>query len=179
LQLATEETAPAAPAEAAVEVAAAAPAAEPVPFQIVDNETLEVVQEANSDAEASEETVQMAALAPQARPAELVVAAAAAVAPNPTPIVTQPEVVTRVSTSGGRHWGINVGRFTSRYEAERVLLRVALNEMSTLDGSLRRVDQSSQGFDANFMGLTRETADLACRRLQARGTTCFMIGSEG
>jgi len=59
--------------------------------------------------------------------------------------------------------------------AERVFLRVALNEMSTLDGALRRIGESSQGFDANFVGLTRETAELACRRLQARGTTCFMI----
>jgi D-alanyl-D-alanine carboxypeptidase len=57
-----------------------------------------------------------------------------------------------------------------------VLLRVALNEMSTLDGALRRVRQSPQGFDANFMGLTRDSAELACTRLQARGTSCFMIG---
>lgn len=103
-------------------------------------------------------------------PADVAVAVAAA---------TGPEVVTRVSTSGGRHWGINVGRFGSRYEAERILVRVALNEMATLDGSLRRVVQSPRGFDANFMGMSRETAELACRRLQARGQNCFMIGSEG
>jgi D-alanyl-D-alanine carboxypeptidase len=115
------------------------------------------------------------AVTPTVRPqqTETVVVAAAA------PVVNaQPEVVTRISTSGGRHWGVNVGRYNSRYDAERVLLRVALNEMSTLDGSLRRVVQRSGGFDANFMGLSREGADLACRRLQARGTTCFMIGSE-
>jgi D-alanyl-D-alanine carboxypeptidase len=51
--------------------------------------------------------------------------------------------------------------------------------MATLDGSLRRVVQSPRGFDANFMGMSRETAELACRRLQARGQNCFMIGSEG
>ncbi len=71
---------------------------------------------------------------------------------------------------------MNIGRFGTRYEAERVLLRVALNEMSTLDGALRRVRQSPRGFDANFMGLTRDGAELACSRLQARGTSCFMIG---
>lgn len=112
---------------------------------------------------------------PVARPAPtqtFVAAAPAAVQPGP-------EVVTRISTSGGRHWGVNVGRYNSRYDAERVLLRVALNEMSALDGALRRVVQRSGGFDANFMGLTRDGADLACRRLQARGTTCFMIGSDG
>ena len=87
--------------------------------------------------------------------------------------------MTRISTSGGRHWGVNIGRYGSRYQAERVLLKVALNEMSTLDGSVRRVVGRSGGFDANFMGLSRETADLACRRLIARGTPCFMIGNEG
>ncbi len=130
-----------------------------------------------------EEAVQTSALTPQARPTDAAVtlASAAPVArpaaslPSPEP---QPEIVTRISTSGGRHWGVNVGRYGSRYEAERVLLKVALNEMSSLDGALRRVVQRSGGFDANFMGLTRDGADLACRRLQARGTTCFMLGSE-
>ena len=127
------------------------------------------------------ETVQTAAIVPAitptSRPAQMETVLAA-IAP-PEVVDTGPEVVTRISTSGGRHWGINVGRYNTRYDAERVLLRVALNEMSTLDGALRRVTQRSGGFDANFMGLTRDGADLACRRLQARGTTCFMIGSEG
>lgn len=87
-----------------------------------------------------------------------------------------PEVVTRVSTSGGRHWGVNVGRYPSRYAAETILLKTALAEMSTLDGTLRKVVQRPQGFDANFLGMTRESADLACRRLQARNIQCFMVG---
>ncbi|WP_341369095.1 D-alanyl-D-alanine carboxypeptidase family protein [Yoonia sp. BS5-3] len=120
------------------------------------------------------------AVTPTARTAPETAIQVAAAAPAPTPVVNpEPEVVTRISTSGGRHWGVNVGRYNSRYDAERVLLQVALNETNSLDGALRRVVQRSGGFDANFMGLTREGADLACRRLQARGTTCFMIGSEG
>ena len=90
--------------------------------------------------------------------------------------VVEQEIVTRVSTSGGRHWGVNVGRYPSRYAAEKVLLKTALAEMSTLDGSLRKVVRRPQGFDANFLGMTRETADLACRRLAARNVSCFMIG---
>ena len=86
------------------------------------------------------------------------------------------EVVTRVSTSGGRHWGVNVGRFPSRFAAEKMLLKTALSEMATLDGSLRKVVRRPQGFDANFLGMTRETADLACRRLAARNISCFMVG---
>ncbi|MFD1341652.1 D-alanyl-D-alanine carboxypeptidase family protein [Litorisediminicola beolgyonensis] len=90
--------------------------------------------------------------------------------------IAQPEVVSRISTSGGRHWGVNVGRFPSRYAAEKMLLTTALSEMSALDGSLRKVVDRKSGFDANFLGMTREMADLACRRLQARQVTCFMIG---
>ena len=111
---------------------------------------------------------------PKARPKNLVLAAAAK--PAAKPAKPEQEIVTRVSTSGGRHWGINVGRYRSRYEAERVLLKTALNEMETLDGTLRRVIKSKRGFDANFMGLSRDSAELACRRLQARNVTCFMIG---
>jgi D-alanyl-D-alanine carboxypeptidase len=86
------------------------------------------------------------------------------------------EVVTRVSTSGGRHWGVNIGRFPSRFAAEKVLLKTALAEMDTLNGTLRKVVRRPQGFDANFLGMSRETADLACRRLAARKISCFMVG---
>ena len=111
-------------------------------------------------------------LRPAARPAEKVVLAR--VVPDP-----EPEVVTRLSTSGGRHWGINVGRYPSRFKAEKILLQTALIEMGSLDGALRKVVKSPRGFDANFLGMTREGADLACRRLQARNITCFTMGPRG
>src|SRR5690606_30773137 len=53
-----------------------------------------------------------------------------------------PQVVTRLSTSGGRQWGINVGLFNSEYEAERVLLTTALKESATLGKALRKVARS-------------------------------------
>jgi D-alanyl-D-alanine carboxypeptidase len=87
-----------------------------------------------------------------------------------------PTVVTRVSSSGSQHWGVNIGRFNTRYKAEKVLLQTALTEMSTLDGSLRKVVRRPQGFEANFMGMSREKADLACRRLAARNMKCELIG---
>lgn len=127
-----------------------------------------------------EDVIETAAAAPEqsppppARPANVILAAVQQASPAPS----EPEIVTRMSTSGSRLWGINVGRYNTQYQAERVLLRVALNEMATLDGSLRRVNSTSRGHDANFMGLTRDGAELACARLQARGTTCFMIGPD-
>lgn len=116
------------------------------------------------------ETATVSSPRPAKRPTDVVLAS---VTPKAEP---EQEIVTRLSTSGGQHWGINVGRYNSRYQAEKVLLRTALAEMATLDGSLRKVVKSPRGFDANFLGMSRETADLACRRLQARNVSCFMIG---
>ena len=124
------------------------------------------------------ETALAEVAAPPVRPVEMVTVASVQAELTAAAVEAEPEVVTRLSASGGRQWGINVGRYGSENEAERVLIQVALNEMATLENGLRRVMQRSGGFDANFMGLTREEADLACRRLQARGTTCFMIGTE-
>jgi D-alanyl-D-alanine carboxypeptidase len=88
----------------------------------------------------------------------------------------QEEVVVRISTSSGAVFGVNVGRYGSRSDAERMLLRTQLAESATLGASLRKVTERSGGYDANFLGLTQEQADLACRRLQARGTMCFTMG---
>lgn len=106
--------------------------------------------------------------APTPRPAQVVLAATT---PKPPQIV-----VTRVSTSGGRLWGVNVGRYSSHHQAERVLLKTALKEMTTLEGSLRKVVRHNTGFDANFVGMSQQTAELACRRLQARDITCNTLG---
>lgn len=115
---------------------------------------------------------------PEARPDEVVLASVDTSAAATTSIASEaePEVVTRLSTSGGHHWGVNVGRYPSRYAAEKILLKTALSEMATLDGALRKVVRRPQGFEAHFVGMTRDTADLACRRLQARNVTCFMVG---
>jgi D-alanyl-D-alanine carboxypeptidase len=149
-------------------------AAAPVLVAAVETTTTVLPADINSAiAEAQEapatqpvQTATVVSTRPNARPKNLVLAR----------VAPEPEVVTRLSTSGGRHWGVNIGRYPSRYKAERVLLKTALAEMSTLDGSLRKVVRRPQGFDANFMGMSRETADLACRRLQARNVTCFMVG---
>ncbi|WP_292293766.1 D-alanyl-D-alanine carboxypeptidase family protein [Marivita sp.] len=131
-----------------------------------------------SAASGTDKIAPSASIKPVVRPRTIVLASASTGTSDATqPVETrEAEVVTRISTSGGRHWGINVGRYPSRHAAEKALLTTALSEMATLDGSLRKVVNGARGFDANFMGLTREAADLACRRLQARQVTCFMIG---
>ncbi len=48
--------------------------------------------------------------------------------------------------------------------------------MNTLDEALRKVVARKGGYDANFVGMTEEMANLACRRLQARQTECTVVG---
>ena len=109
---------------------------------------------------------------PPARPAAIVLTS---LAPQTTKNA-EPEVVTRMSTSGGRHWAINVGVLGSRYQAERTLLKTALKEIDTLDEALRKVVRRSDGWHANFVGMSQTQADLACRRLNARNTRCNVLG---
>nr|WP_216654651.1 serine hydrolase [Pseudogemmobacter hezensis] len=91
---------------------------------------------------------------------------------------TVPEelVVVSKSTSGGRSFGVAVGAYTSQDEAQRALLRTALAESATLDQGMRKVTQRGGKYRASFLGLTEDQADLACRRLRARGMACETMG---
>lgn len=151
----------------------------PEPDEAVLLAMAETIQSTLADvgSEQDQTTPQPAAIAtaqdqplPTPRPANLTLASA----PNPTP--AEPIVVTRISTSGGRHWGINVGSFPTRYEAERVLLKTALNELGTLDEALRKVVKSNRGYEANFVGMSQDLSALACRRLKARDMLCTPLG---
>lgn len=114
------------------------------------------------------------AVTPLQRPRNLVVAALVPEALKPAPKTR--EVVTRASTSGGRHWGITLGRHVTRHDAERKLLQTALQEIETLHEALRKVVNHPRGWEANFVGLTRERAELACARLKARSVSCETRG---
>jgi D-alanyl-D-alanine carboxypeptidase len=95
---------------------------------------------------------------------------------EPAPTDENQEVVVVMSTSGGRHFGVNVGEYSSRYDAERALLKTALAESATLNAGLRKTSQSGGKWRASFMGLTEEQAELACRRLSARAIPCETVG---
>ena len=105
--------------------------------------------------------------------------AAVAEATRPAPRDDEPRVVTRVSTSGGHQWSINLASFSTRYDAEKWLLRMALQDFSSLDGALRKVVSRSSGFQASFVGLTEEKAMRACSRLNARDLQCAAVGPTG
>ena len=86
-----------------------------------------------------------------------------------------PEIVTRVSTSGGRVWAVELGLYASRFDAERVLLRLALSESGTLGSGVRRVTARDGRFAAEVLSLTQDSALLACTRLIARDHPCSVI----
>ncbi|WP_299304080.1 D-alanyl-D-alanine carboxypeptidase family protein [uncultured Litoreibacter sp.] len=144
---------------------------------------LAVVKDVNEQVTSAREEVQVAKAAsaptvtPIKRPGNLVTAAL-----QPTEIVRKPaqrQIITRASTSGGRHWGITLGYHTTRHSAERMLLQTALQEIETLSDALRKVANKPKGWEANFVGMTKERANLACARLEARGQQCETRGPTG
>jgi D-alanyl-D-alanine carboxypeptidase len=180
-----EVTVPPEPAEPAKQVAAVLPEVRPEPkpadlapepveitptaMQIAASPTDAPVSQSPEAVVAEASTIDVT---PRKRSSKLLLASAEpAKTEAPAPVV-----VSRVSTSGGRHWAVNLGRFPSRSAAEWALMKTALSESATLRDGLRKVVERKGGYDANYMGLSQEQADLACRRLQARAIQCFTIG---
>jgi D-alanyl-D-alanine carboxypeptidase len=94
---------------------------------------------------------------------------------DPPPPPPMPEIVTRVSTSGGRVWAVELGQYASRFDAERVLLRLALSEAGTLGMGVRRVTARGGRIAAEVHSLSQDEAMLACTRLVARDHPCSVI----
>ncbi|WP_420811074.1 D-alanyl-D-alanine carboxypeptidase family protein [Donghicola mangrovi] len=155
--------------------------ADPVQMAGLQNDIAAALALAANDelAEGDAEEPAPGTLAPKARSLPVAVDAGPAVAASLAAVApvkpAAPRVVSR-NSNDPREWGINVGRYGNRHLAERALVTTALKEIETLQGADRMVVVRSTGYDANFMGLTRDTADLACRRLQARNMNCFMVG---
>lgn len=84
-----------------------------------------------------------------------------------------PQIISRVSTSdNARLWGISLGAFNNRHDAERSLITVKMAEAQALSSGISRIRQTSGRFEASFAGLTEGEADRACARLSARGMDC-------
>lgn len=202
--MATTEIAAAEPAAVAPPAPVAEPVAEPVVPEIalaeadpaleVTDPGTEVMAEMPAtfmaEVTAVETLAGAAAMAPQSLASDLGLNGAASAMPKrqapifdrtetaaaqEEPMPTE-EVVVVMSTSGGRHFGVNVGEYSSRYEADRALLKTALAESATLNEGNRRAIQSGGKWRASFMGLTEEQAQLACRRLMARAIPCETVG---
>nr|WP_262983241.1 serine hydrolase [Paracoccus mutanolyticus] len=85
-----------------------------------------------------------------------------------------PQIVSR--STGGRGYGVSLGLYRSRHEAEQLLLRTALQDSAALGNAVSRVADTRRGFQANFEGMSRQMAELTCDRLAARQQDCTVIG---
>ncbi|WP_254367967.1 D-alanyl-D-alanine carboxypeptidase family protein [Paracoccus sp. Z118] len=93
-------------------------------------------------------------------------------APDAAPLAQ--EVVSR-GGSGKGSYGVTLGRYKSRSEAEQLLLKTALQESAALDSAESRVADTKRGFEANFVGLSKGAAELVCSKLQARQQDCAIV----
>ena len=81
--------------------------------------------------------------------------------------------------TGPRKWSVQLGALSSRYKAEKLLLRTALADLRALDGALRKINptkvQGQTRYQARFVGLSQADANKACARLRARSVECTPV----
>jgi D-alanyl-D-alanine carboxypeptidase len=81
--------------------------------------------------------------------------------------------------TGGNDWGVQIGSFRAKGDAERQLLTTALKDVPQLTGGLRRVEaakvQGSTVFRAQFVGLSQSEALGACATLARMQTDCLPL----
>ena len=82
-------------------------------------------------------------------------------------------------TTGGNDWGVQLGAFRAKGDAERQLLTTALRDVPELSGGLRRVEAAKvQGvtiFRAQFVGLSQADALGACEALARVQAACLPL----
>ncbi|MFV0410459.1 MAG: D-alanyl-D-alanine carboxypeptidase family protein [Paracoccus sp. (in: a-proteobacteria)] len=88
--------------------------------------------------------------------------------PEPKPT----ERVSRASSSGGQAWGISLGRFKTRDQADERLVQVAMQESALVDDGLRHIRESSKGYEATLVGLSQTAATKTCAKLSAQNMRC-------
>ncbi len=121
------------------------------------------------------ETLQLAAHSP-ARREDTIILASMSPEMEAGDAMEATEVVSRISSGGGKAYGVSLGMYRSQSEAEQLLLRTSLQENAALGTALRRVGNTKRGFEATFTGMNKASARLACDRLLARQQACTVVG---
>jgi D-alanyl-D-alanine carboxypeptidase len=95
--------------------------------------------------------------------------------PAPEPVA----VASSSGTTGGNEWGVQLGAYRAKGDAERQLLMTALKDVPELSGGLRRVEAAKvQGitiFRAQFVGLSQSDALGACESLARMQADCLPL----
>lgn len=139
------------------DVISAAPAAAPAPVQQASAE--DMLLDSSHAPKPRSETVILAAMGEGDR--------------TPT---EELEVVRRPADSG-RNWGIALGMYKSKVEAEHRLVSMALQDGAIFGGARRDVANTNRGFEPRFGNLTKGVAQLACDRLHSRSQECTVIAN--
>jgi D-alanyl-D-alanine carboxypeptidase len=88
-------------------------------------------------------------------------------------------VAAPAGSTGGPGWGVQLGAYRSRGDAERQLLTTALRDLPDLAGGLRRIEavklQGVTVYRAQFVGLSEVSAQGACASLERVGSDCLPL----
>jgi len=116
------------------------------------------------------------AISPPARRSELGTSFALA-SVQEEPVVLSPVRATAPDATG--EYAVQVGAFRTRDQAERLLIQTALVDLDSFSAALRSISPATvQGvsmFQARFVGMSLNSAEKACVRLQALQSDCVVI----
>jgi hypothetical protein len=118
----------------------------------------------------------------QSTPAEVVAEQApdteGGITPPPATETKREDTVAEDKIQISNHWGVQIGAFRTRSQAERMLQHVKGNYHELHDGEPLVATVKVRGgrmYQARFTGLTQPNAAGACNALQARGHTCVTL----
>ena len=74
------------------------------------------------------------------------------------------------------HWHGGNGMTGVSAEAEKLLLRSALQDGAILGGAARHVADTKRGFQPSFANMTKGNAELVCERFVSRSQECQVVG---
>ena len=72
-------------------------------------------------------------------------------------------------------YGLYLGQFGTKPEADKHFLRVSLMDFSSVFGATKSVEKVGRHYVVKLLGLTKGNADKACARLSARNVDCSVM----
>ncbi len=85
----------------------------------------------------------------------------------------------QAGTTGSSDWGVQIGSFRAKGDAERQLLTTALRDVPQLSGGLRRIESAKVDgvtvYRAQFVGLSQSSAMAVCETLERDQAPCLPL----
>jgi len=88
-------------------------------------------------------------------------------------------IVSRSTEARGGGWSVQLGAYSTRFKAQKTLLRTALADLGSLEGAHKKIIGANVDgrhlYRARFIGVSEVSARKACSRLKARNQPCAII----